>query len=204
MAYPVYTNSLANGQSADASKVMQDFNDILAGVTDGTKDLSVANVTASNVSGTHLTVANTATVNGNAVVGGELQGSRAVISFGAMNINLTNSSGYFLNGSTLGGVETSMTMPRAGSIVGYSVMANAWSHASTMSLKFDFRKNNSDIFSSSSVTASTATMLVAYGTFARNANTFAAGDRLQAYVDITAPGNVSWVLIPALEVQFNT
>lgn len=54
MANPSYTYSLTNGSTADASQVMQDFNDILNGVTDGTKDLSIS----------ALTVAGTCTLNG--------------------------------------------------------------------------------------------------------------------------------------------
>ena len=59
MPAPSYTYTLANATTADASKVMQDFNDILNGVTDGTKDLSI----------NALTCAGTATFNGNVAVG---------------------------------------------------------------------------------------------------------------------------------------
>lgn len=41
MAAPSYTYSLTNGSTADASQVMQNYNDILNGVTDGTKDLTI-------------------------------------------------------------------------------------------------------------------------------------------------------------------
>ncbi len=41
MAAPSYTYSLSNGATADASQVMQNYNDILNGVTDGTKDLTI-------------------------------------------------------------------------------------------------------------------------------------------------------------------
>lgn len=59
MASPSYTYSLTNGSTADASQVMQNYNDILNGVTDGTKDLSIS----------ALTVAGTATLNGNINLG---------------------------------------------------------------------------------------------------------------------------------------
>lgn len=59
MAFPVYTNTLTDGQTAVASQVMQNFNDILNGFTDGTKDSNVA----------ALTAAGTATFNGNVVLG---------------------------------------------------------------------------------------------------------------------------------------
>lgn len=41
MAAPSYTYTLTNGSTADASQVTQNFNDILNGVTDGTKDLTI-------------------------------------------------------------------------------------------------------------------------------------------------------------------
>lgn len=59
MPNPSYTYSLTNGTTADASQVMQNFNDILNGATDGTKDLSIS----------ALTVAGTATLNGNVNLG---------------------------------------------------------------------------------------------------------------------------------------
>ena len=46
MAAPAYTYTLTNGTTADASQVMQDFNDILNGVSDGTKDLTFNALTA--------------------------------------------------------------------------------------------------------------------------------------------------------------
>ena len=42
MAAPSLTYTLTNGNTADASQVMQDLNDILNGVTDGTKDLTIS------------------------------------------------------------------------------------------------------------------------------------------------------------------
>lgn len=59
MAAPSYTYVLTNGTTADASQVMQDFNDILNGVTDGTKDLSI----------NALTCAGTVLLNGNTTLG---------------------------------------------------------------------------------------------------------------------------------------
>ncbi len=59
MTAPSYTYALTNGNTADASQVTQNFNDILNGVTDGTKDLSIS----------ALTCAGTATFNGNVNIG---------------------------------------------------------------------------------------------------------------------------------------
>lgn len=59
MAYPSYTYTLTNSTTADATQVMQNFNDLLNGVSDGTKDISV----------NALTVAGAATLNGNITLG---------------------------------------------------------------------------------------------------------------------------------------
>jgi hypothetical protein len=59
MAAPSLTYTLINGTTASASEVMQNFNDLLNGYTDGTKDLSIS----------ALTCAGTATLNGNTTIG---------------------------------------------------------------------------------------------------------------------------------------
>lgn len=59
MANPSLTYTLTNGTTADADQVMQNFTDIINGITDGTKDLSIA----------ALTAAGTATFNGNVTLG---------------------------------------------------------------------------------------------------------------------------------------
>jgi hypothetical protein len=53
------TYTLVNGSTADASQVMQNYNDLLNGITDGSKDLSIS----------ALTCAGTATLNGNVALG---------------------------------------------------------------------------------------------------------------------------------------
>jgi len=59
MAAPSYTYTLANSTTADADEVMQNFNDILNGVSDGSKDLSI----------NALTVAGAAAFNGAVTLG---------------------------------------------------------------------------------------------------------------------------------------
>lgn len=46
MPAPSLTYTITNNTTADASHVMQNFNDILNGITDGTKDISVSALTA--------------------------------------------------------------------------------------------------------------------------------------------------------------
>lgn len=59
MASPSLTYTLTNGQPNDADEVMSNFNDLLNGITDSTKDLSIS----------ALTCAGTVTFNGNANIG---------------------------------------------------------------------------------------------------------------------------------------
>lgn len=59
MTAPSYTYTLTNGTTADASQVQQNFTDVLNGITDGTKDLSL----------NALACAGTATFNGNVAIG---------------------------------------------------------------------------------------------------------------------------------------
>lgn len=49
MAAPTLTYTLTNGQTADASQVMQNLNDLLNGITDGTKDLTISALTVGGV-----------------------------------------------------------------------------------------------------------------------------------------------------------
>ena len=54
MAYPSLTYTLTNGNTADATQLMQNLNDLLNGISDGTKDVNI----------NALTCAGTATLNG--------------------------------------------------------------------------------------------------------------------------------------------
>ncbi len=49
MPAPSLTYTLTNGTAADASQVMQNFNDLLNGITDATKNLSVSSLTIAGV-----------------------------------------------------------------------------------------------------------------------------------------------------------
>lgn len=92
MAYPSYTYTLTNGTTADASQVMQDLNDILNGVTDGTKDLSIA----------ALTVAGTATLNGNVAIGNASGDDLTVTASLASNLVPKTTGTYSLGSAAIG------------------------------------------------------------------------------------------------------
>jgi hypothetical protein len=92
VASPSYTYTLTNGTTADASQVMQNFNDILNGVSDGTKDLSVS----------ALTAAGTTTLNGNVAIGNASGDDLTVTASLASTIPVKTTASYDIGSSTLG------------------------------------------------------------------------------------------------------
>ena len=91
MASPSYTYTLTNGTTADASQVMQNFNDILNGVTDGSKDLSIS----------ALTVAGTATLNGNINLGNASADDLTITASLASSLAIKTTNTYTIGASTL-------------------------------------------------------------------------------------------------------
>jgi hypothetical protein len=76
MANPNVTYTFTNGTVADASQVMQNFTDLINGLTDGSKSLNVDAITA----------AGTATLNGDSVIGnasGDASTVNATMTFAA-------------------------------------------------------------------------------------------------------------------------
>lgn len=91
MASPSYTYTLANSTTADADEVMQNFNDILNGVSDGSKDLSIS----------ALTVAGNANFNGNTTLGNATGDTITVTGRIASTVNPSASATYGLGSSAL-------------------------------------------------------------------------------------------------------
>ena len=91
MASPSYTYTLANSTTADADEVMQNFNDILNGVSDGSKDLSIS----------ALTVAGNANFNGNTTLGNATGDTITVTGRMASTVNPSASASYGLGSSAL-------------------------------------------------------------------------------------------------------
>lgn len=50
MSFFTYTNTITNGIPADGANVMTNFNDVRAGIIDGTKDININNITINNTS----------------------------------------------------------------------------------------------------------------------------------------------------------
>lgn len=92
MAAPSLTYTLTNGSTADASQVMQNFNDLLNGITDGTKDLSIS----------ALTCAGTATLNGHVNIGNSSADDLTITASLASAIPVKTTASYDIGSSTLG------------------------------------------------------------------------------------------------------
>lgn len=92
MASPSYTYTLTNGTTADASQVMQNFNDILNGVSDGTKDLSIS----------ALTCAGAATLNGHVNLGNSSSDDLTITASLASTLNIKTTASFNIGSSTLG------------------------------------------------------------------------------------------------------
>lgn len=92
MAAPSLTYSLTNGSTADASQVMQNFNDLLNGYTDGTKDLSIS----------ALTCAGTATLNGHVNLGNSSADDLTITASLAATLPIKTNTSYDIGSSTKG------------------------------------------------------------------------------------------------------
>lgn len=128
MPSPSFTYTLTNGTTADADQVMQNFDDILNGVTDGTKDLSIA----------ALTVAGTLTANGNINLGNSSSDTITVTgtpTFGAattfsntatFSSNATFSAQALISNGTASAPSVSFSSDSDGSGTGiYRIAANS-------------------------------------------------------------------------------
>lgn len=92
MASPSYSFSLTNGTTADASQVMQNFNDVLNGVTDGTKDLNIA----------ALTAAGNAAFNGDVAIGNAAADSLSITASLASSIPIKTTNSFDIGAATFG------------------------------------------------------------------------------------------------------
>lgn len=109
MAIPSYSYTLTNNTTADATQVQQNFTDILNGVTDSTKDILVNN----------LTVAGTATFNGNMIFGNSSVDTVTVIAtFGTFPL-----TGYTDASSAAAGVVGEVLTATATSVATSSTVA---------------------------------------------------------------------------------
>ncbi len=137
MASPAVTYTFTNGTTADATQVNQNFTDIINGMTDGTKDLSIS----------ALTCAGSAILNGNVTLGNAsgdditVNGSIAshVVSKTTATYNLGSSSIGYLGvyqsagasytfswlGSASASASYTLTVPTATGVVGQGMVVSA-------------------------------------------------------------------------------
>lgn len=92
MAAPSLTYTLTNGATADASQVMQNYNDILNGITDGTKDLSIS----------ALTCAGTATLNGHVNLGNASADDLTITASLASTLAIKTNTSFDIGSATKG------------------------------------------------------------------------------------------------------
>jgi hypothetical protein len=92
MASPSVTYTFSNGTVASATEVNQNFTDIINGITDGTKDLSIS----------ALTVAGNATFNGNVTVGNAAADDFTVTASLASTIPVKTTASFDIGSSLVG------------------------------------------------------------------------------------------------------
>ncbi len=92
MTSPSVTYTLSNGATADASQVNQNYTDIINGITDGTKDLSIS----------ALTCAGTATLNGHVNLGNASADDLTITASLASTIAIKTTNTYNIGSATLG------------------------------------------------------------------------------------------------------
>ncbi len=92
MAAPAVTYTFSNSTTADASQVNQNFADVINGMSDGTKDFSIS----------ALTVAGTATLNGNVALGNAAGDDISMTGSLASSIPIKTTNAFNIGSSTLG------------------------------------------------------------------------------------------------------
>lgn len=92
MASPAVTYTFTNGTASDATAVNQNFTDIINGITDGTKDLSI----------NALTAAGNVSISGNTTLGNASGDDVTITGSLASTINIKTTNSYNIGSATLG------------------------------------------------------------------------------------------------------
>lgn len=92
MAFITVTNTFTNGTTADATQVNTNFTDLIAGLSDGTKDINISAFTAGGVS----------TLNGNTTIGATSANTLSVVAVATFSsaINITPTTNQIVLGTT--------------------------------------------------------------------------------------------------------
>lgn len=195
MAYITLPETISNSTSADADEVMSNFNALVSGLSDGTKDINILGLTCGATSSFHsiLPASDNAYDIGDAThqvkdlyVAGETKGANVVICGGANYTSALASATYYVG---VGGyvvstasAEYGFTAPKDGSILSLAIHVACTSYTGTGTITGHVYKNGSSVFSISSVSVNAVGNFSQYSTQARGTDTFSAGDYIQLVV----------------------
>lgn len=149
----------------------------------------------------NITDVNDLTIENDLNVKGESKGSRVLITAGN-NANYTGTEKFMKTENVLLNSTKGIPMPRAGSIVGISIMANCSSFTSSGTLTYKCYKGETNVFEGS-YTISSDGVSTDQTTQARGTDTFNAGDLIR----LSATGSLGFTIndtIICLELQFDT
>jgi hypothetical protein len=93
MAYPTLSYTLTNGTPNDATQVQQNFEDLLQGLTTGTRDACVVSMSAVTGSFQQLAIANTAVVN-DLDINGHIIGDVTIQTVGGTSVYIHGDNGH--------------------------------------------------------------------------------------------------------------
>jgi hypothetical protein len=178
----------------DSVKFNANMTACVAGLTDGTKDITVANITvADTMTASNVVVGNTCTVarlgvTGTLTVSGLLEGSRQFFVWYGYVIG--NGSGYVFDPAQppISGNYANLTMPRSGSVIAITTARYVSACANQQTMTPQIRKNGVALAAAATLTITNAVTGARTGvasTFARDTYQFTEGDRLSAYVVMT-------------------
>lgn len=117
MTSPSVTYTLSNGATADATQLNQNFTDLINGITDGTKDLSIS----------ALTCAGTATLNGHVNLGNSTADDLTITASLASTLSIKTTNTYNIGSATLGlaGAYFGTSSTQTARIVATSTLASS-------------------------------------------------------------------------------
>lgn len=200
MTYITMPNSILTAAFVQAAKLNENFTTVQDGLSDGTKEVNVASVTATAVVGDSLNAEGVATFE-------QADGHRSLINMHSMNntANLDYANGYLsaLQGISQSANDYPVVMISSGSIIGANILINCTAHTSTVVAGFGIYKNKNSQVTMGTFNVNTAAVHNSANTFTRGVHTFSPGDQLSVYRTLTTAGNVTCDMSITMEVVFD-